>query len=346
MVETKQWQVNKSIDNLKNHPDILGAAALLRENEVIAFPTETVYGLGGSAYSDVAIQKIFDAKGRPADNPLIVHVATMSQLNDLCSDVNDQVEQLIHAFWPGPLTLVLPNNGQVSKKVTAGLPTVAIRMPQDPIAIALIEAAGLPLAAPSANRSGRPSPTTAGHVIHDLKGRIAGVIDGGSTGVGVESTVVDCTAEPITILRPGGITKEQLMEVVGDVAEDPALAQANKAPKSPGMKYQHYAPKAPLNIVSGEVDRISQFVREAKQENKRVGVLTTEENVNGYADADVTIACGRRDDPESVARHLYQVLREFDAANVDIIFSENFANKGIGVAIMNRLSKAAGGRIL
>ncbi|WP_132748096.1 L-threonylcarbamoyladenylate synthase [Scopulibacillus darangshiensis] len=343
---TKKWKVDKFVDNLKSYPQIREAASLLKANEVVAFPTETVYGLGGNALSDEAIKKIYEAKGRPSDNPLIVHVSSVKQLDDLCSGLNEQAEELIKAFWPGPLTLILPSTGHVSEKVTAGLSTVAIRMPEDPIAKAVIEASGLPIAAPSANLSGRPSPTTAAHVLRDLDGRVAGVIDGGETGVGVESTVVDCTSKPITILRPGGITKEQLEAVIGEVGEDPALTGQDKAPKSPGMKYRHYAPAAPVYIVHGGMERIKEVLQQANNENKKTGVLTTDENKDGYPEADFVVACGRRSVPESVAHHLYQALREFDDTDVEIIFSESFPNEGIGAAIMNRLTKAAGGREL
>ncbi|MFC7391868.1 L-threonylcarbamoyladenylate synthase [Scopulibacillus cellulosilyticus] len=346
MVTTRQWQIDKNVDNLTSCPQIKEAADLLKKNEVVAFPTETVYGLGGNALSDEAIEKIYKAKGRPSDNPLIVHVASLQQLHQICSDIPGTAQKLIDAFWPGPLTIILPKTGQLSTRVTAGLSTVAVRMPEHPVAHAIIEACNLPIAAPSANSSGRPSPTLAAHVLHDLSGKIAGVVDGGAAGVGVESTVVDCTVEPIAILRPGGVTREQLEAVAGSVAADPSLSQPDKAPKSPGMKYQHYAPQAPVYLVPGGKEKIQELVKQAKNDNKQVGVLTTEENKHAYSMADIVITCGQREDLTSVAHFLFESLRAFDETHVDLILSETFPMQGIGAAVMNRLSKAAGGKIL
>ncbi|MBM7645374.1 L-threonylcarbamoyladenylate synthase [Scopulibacillus daqui] len=346
MTATKQWHVNKNVDNLSGCPQIQEAAACLKGNEVVAFPTETVYGLGGNALSDEAIEKIYRAKGRPSDNPLIVHVASLEQLHQICDSIPDSAQKLIDAFWPGPLTIVLPKTGALSKRVTAGLSTVAVRMPEHPVAHAIIKAANLPIAAPSANSSGRPSPTLASHVLDDLNGKIAGVVDGGASGVGVESTVVDCTVEPVAILRPGGVTREQLEAVVGKVTTDPALSQPDKPPKSPGMKYQHYAPEAPVYLVAGGKEKIQELAKLAQSNHKRVGVLTTEENKCEYPMAAAVIACGKRADLASVAHCLYDSLRAFDETHVDIILSETFPMKGIGAAIMNRLSKAAGGRTI
>lgn len=239
----------------------------------------------------------------------------------------------------------MPRKEGISERVTAGLNTVGVRMPDHPVALALIEEANVPVAAPSANRSGRPSPTLASHVYEDLNGKIAGIVDGGATGVGVESTVIDCTSTVPTILRPGGITKEQLEAVIGTVSLDPALKDEKEKPKSPGMKYTHYAPKAPLSIVEGSREFIQQLVDEKKEEGFKVGVLTTEEYQHVY-NADVILSCGVRSDLASVATKLYDVLRTFDASEVDVIFSESFPNEGIGNAIMNRLTKAAGHHII
>ncbi len=277
-METKIWQLPAG----ERLPDIKEAALLLKKNEVVAFPTETVYGLGGNALSDQAIDKIYQAKGRPGDNPLIVHISEKKQIHDLCTQVTPAAEKLINAFWPGPLTVILPSNGSVSEKVTAGLPTVAVRMPEHPIALALIREAGLPVAAPSANTSGRPSPTSAGHVIKDLKGKIAGIVDGGMTGVGLESTVVDATSSPITILRPGGITRAQLEEVIGKVTVDPSLLNEKARPKSPGMKYTHYAPQAPLFLVESGISGINSEIEHAHNERKKTGVLTVDEHVREF----------------------------------------------------------------
>ncbi|MFB6727554.1 L-threonylcarbamoyladenylate synthase [Bacillus mobilis] len=344
-MHTNMWVVDNVVERKKYYPQLQEAAKLLRENEAIAFPTETVYGLGANAMNDEAIAKIFEAKGRPSDNPLIVHIGTKSQLDGIVKEIPPVAEKLMEHFWPGPLTIILPRKEGISEKVTAGLNTVGVRMPDHPVALALIEEANVPVAAPSANRSGRPSPTLASHVYEDLNEKIAGIVDGGATGVGVESTVIDCTSEVPTILRPGGITKEQLEAVIGTVSLDPALKDEKEKPKSPGMKYTHYAPKAPLSIVEGSREFIQRLVDEKKEEGFKVGVLTTEEYQHVY-NADVVLSCGVRSDLASVATKLYDVLRTFDASEVDVIFSESFPNEGIGNAIMNRLTKAAGHQII
>jgi L-threonylcarbamoyladenylate synthase len=246
------------------------------------------------------------------------------------------------------LTIVLPKGDTVSAKVTAGLSTVAVRMPDHPVALALIEASGVPLAAPSANLSGKPSPTTANHVYEDLKGRIPGIVDGGSTGVGVESTVVECTEDgQVTILRPGGVTLENLEEIVGsgNVVIDPAIENKELAPKSPGMKYTHYAPDAPFVLVDGSPEFIQQLVDNERNAGKKIGILTTEERMSVYK-ADAVIPSGKRSQPETVAQHLYEALRSFNEAGVDKIFGEVFPKTGVGVAIMNRLEKSAGGNVI
>ncbi|ABY46269.1 MULTISPECIES: L-threonylcarbamoyladenylate synthase [Bacillus cereus group] len=344
-MHTNMWVVDNVVERKKYYPQLKEAARLLRENEAVAFPTETVYGLGANAMDDEAIAKIFEAKGRPSDNPLIVHIGTKSQLDGIVREIPPVAEKLMEHFWPGPLTIILPRKKGISERVTAGLNTVGVRMPDHPVALALIEEANVPVAAPSANRSGRPSPTLASHVYEDLNGKIAGIVDGGATGVGVESTVIDCTSEVPTILRPGGITKEQLEAVIGNVSLDPALKDEKEKPKSPGMKYTHYAPKAPLSIVEGSREFIQRIVDEKKKEGFKVGVLTTEEYQRVYS-ADVVLSCGVRSDLASVATKLYDVLRTFDASEVDVIFSESFPNEGIGNAIMNRLTKAAGHQII
>nr|WP_173108324.1 L-threonylcarbamoyladenylate synthase [Bacillus sp. KH172YL63] len=342
----KHWIVESDVDKNKSYPQIVDAAKFLQQDEVVAFPTETVYGLGANATSDSAVGKIFEAKGRPSDNPLIVHISNKGQLNGLVAHIPDVAEKLIDAYWPGPLTIIFEKKAEVfSEKVTAGLDTVAIRMPDHPVALAIIEAAGLPIAAPSANRSGKPSPTTADHVIDDLQDRIAGVVDGGETGVGVESTVVDCTGAVPVILRPGGVTKEQLEEVVGAVEVDPSLKEGKGAPKSPGMKYTHYAPDAPVYLVDGTRADLQRLVDEKKAEGLKVGVMTTAEYLEEF-EADLILSAGRRDDLSTVAHHLYDTLRAFNRSDVDIIFAEMFPEEGVGLAIMNRLQKAAGYRVI
>ena len=344
-METKCWNVDNSVNKDKVYPQIVDAAKILQLGQVVAFPTETVYGLGANAFSDEAVQLIFQAKGRPSDNPLIVHIANNKQLDELVEEIPEGAKKLMEAFWPGPLTIILKSKKQVSKFVTAGLSTVGVRMPDHPVALALIEASGLPIAAPSANTSGKPSPTSAKHVFEDLNGRIAGIVDGGSTGVGLESTVIDCSQEVFTILRPGSITPEMIKKVVSNVEIDPATLKETEAPKSPGMKYKHYAPDAQMHLVNGSMEFIHKLIHNAKSEGKKVGILTTEENINQYK-ADVVLACGKREDLSTVAASLYDCIRQFNEENVDIIFCESFPYEGIGIAIMNRLWKACGHSII
>lgn len=357
-VATKIWTVDKNVEknveSLRSCTQIVDAASLLREGEVVAFPTETVYGLGASALSDESVEKIFLAKGRPSDNPLIVHIGAKEQLSMVASHVPEKAERVIEAFWPGPLTVILPKTDQVASLVTAGLDTVGVRMPDHPVALALLREAGVPIAAPSANRSGRPSPTTASHVLADLEGRIAGVLDGGSTGVGVESTVLDVTVEPPMILRPGGVTREQLEAVIGTVALDPSFqVGAVETPRAPGMKYTHYAPEGEMWLVEGAFPQVrvkkAEMLRRAKQQGLKTGVLATDEHVDSWEqapDVDVVLSVGSSARLEEVAQRLYAVLRQFDDQKVQFIVAEAFPRDGLGMAVMNRLEKAAGGRIV
>lgn len=345
-METKVWKVDKNVDNLLTYPQIKDAAYWLRKNELVAFPTETVYGLGANAKSDEAVKKIYEAKGRPGDNPLIIHISDKGEVKELAEEIPDAAHALMDRFWPGPLTIILrKKEGVLSTFATAGLPTVALRMPDHPVALALIKASGLPIAAPSANLSGKPSPTKFIHVWNDLNGKIAGIIDGGDTGVGVESTVIDCTEAVPVILRPGGITREQIEGVIGSVSLDPALLSMEGKPKSPGMKYTHYAPKAPVILVDGSPSFMQQIIDRHRSKGKRVGVLTTDEHM-AHLSADVSISCGSRSDLSTVAHHLYHALRAFDEKQVDVILGETFPKEGIGTAIMNRLVKAAGNRMI
>ncbi|MBX0357877.1 threonylcarbamoyl-AMP synthase [Halobacillus sp. Nhm2S1] len=341
-METKWWKQNKNSSDLD--AQIQEAAALLRENQVIAFPTETVYGLGADATEEAAVQRIFEAKGRPADNPLIVHVADQDQVSQLISEIPPVAKKLMDEFWPGPLTLVLKSNGTAAENVTAGLSTIGIRMPDHPLALTLLRKTGRPLAAPSANRSGRPSPTTADHVYQDLDGRIAGILDGGPTGIGVESTVVDCTTEIPIILRPGGVTKEDLEKYLPKVMMDPALADEKQKPKSPGMKYTHYAPESPLWLVDGTDDFFVEQLHQLKEDGNRVGVIASDELAEKL-DHLPLIRCGSRFQLDQVAEKLYGALREFKKSDVDLILCETFSEKGVGAAIMNRLNKAAVKRV-
>lgn len=343
-MDTKYWSVDSDVDSEKTYPQIVEAADLLKGGEVVAFPTETVYGLGANALSDAAVSKIFAAKGRPADNPLIVHISNAKQLELLTENIPESAILLMNEFWPGPLTLILKKKpNAVSSLVTAGLDTVAVRMPNHSVALSIINTAGVPVAAPSANKSGKPSPTSAGHVLDDLAGSIAGVIDGGPTGVGVESTVIDCTAEVPVILRPGGVSIEEIEKVIGNVEQDPALVRTEAAPRSPGMKYRHYAPAAPLFLAEGNQEWIQGLIDQKRSAGLKVGVLAPSESASSYK-ADAVAVCGSREDLRSVAHSLYQALRYFDEKNLDLIYAEVYPVHGVGAAIMNRLEKAAAHR--
>ncbi len=327
------------------------AGELLLRGGLVAFPTETVYGLGGDALNPESSKKIYAAKGRPSDNPLIVHICCMEDLYVVAKEVSPEAEKIAEAFWPGPLTMILPKSDKVPYETTGGLDTVAVRMPSHPLALALIRAGGGFVAAPSANASGRPSPTKASHVYADLQGRIDMIIDGGQVGIGLESTIIDLTVSPPQILRPGYITESMLSEVLGTVETDAALISPDSgiAPKAPGMKYRHYAPKAELTIVSGRAMQVVEYINEQsakiRKQGGRVGVIGTEEVLDLYR-ADVIRNVGKRGDEETIAHNLYDILRDFDDADVNCIFAESFESEGFGQAIMNRLLKAAGYRVV
>ena len=327
------------------------ASEILKSGGLVAFPTETVYGLGGDATDKEASRKIYAAKGRPSDNPLIVHIAKFSQLEDITENLPKTAKILADAFWPGPLTMVCNKNQVIPYETTGGLDTVAVRMPNNPVALALIEESGCMIAAPSANTSGRPSPTKASHVYEDLSGKIEAILDGGAVDIGLESTIVDLTEDVVTILRPGFINMDMLREVVGEVRMDPGIVYNDKGttsgakPKAPGMRYKHYAPKGDLTIISGEEDtvvgKINQLTREALKEGKKVGIIATSETADRYPEGEVLVI-GNRSDESSIAHNLYDILRRFDELSVDLIYSESFATPKMGQAIMNRLLKAAG----
>ncbi len=395
---TKQWDMNASAPGAQDIA-YAQAAAVLRKGGTVAFPTETVYGLGADARDSAAVARIYEAKGRPSDNPLIVHIANRGQLADIALPYGTIEHALMDAHWPGPLTIVLPaKEGAVSPRVTAGLDTVAVRMPAHPVALRLIAEAGCPVAAPSANRSGRPSPTTAAHVREDLDGLIDGLVDGGPADVGLESTVVEVDGGIVRVLRPGGVTVEQLRAASGcevvldeslrlqaagvDAADQlaegsegepgnreaaatdtgnseptaagdasAAVAPHSPAPRSPGMKYAHYAPRGEMTLALGAANAVHAYIaREAAAAQAlglRTGVLTYDEHAEAYADAvDVVRSCGRLSQPLEAAQRLYAALRAFDEQAVERIWAEGVEAEGIGLALMNRLEKAAGGRIV
>lgn len=327
------------------------AGEILRAGGLVAFPTETVYGLGADALNERAAEKIYKAKGRPSDNPLIVHITNMGALEKIVSEIPKEAYMIAEKYWPGPLTMIFNKSDAVPYGTTGGLDTVAVRMPSDEIARAVIDAGGGYIAAPSANTSGRPSPTTAEHVREDLDGKIDMIVDGGAVDIGVESTILDLTVTPPMILRPGAVTKEMFEELLGEVNVDAAIisADSKEPPKAPGMKYRHYAPKAALTVVEGEetsvVEAINRWAKENTEKGKRVGIIGTEETVPEYHFG-VVKCIGTRQDETTVANHLYGILREFDSENVDMIFSESFSGGGIGSAIMNRLLKAAGHHVV
>lgn len=330
------------------------AGEVIKKGGLVAFPTETVYGLGGNALDEAAAGKIYRAKGRPSDNPLIVHICRLEDIYPIVKEVPEGALKLADAFWPGPLTMILRKSDKVPYATTGGLDTVAVRMPGHKTALAFIRAAGGYVAAPSANTSGKPSPTLAKYVTEDLGGRIDMIIDGGRIAIGLESTIVDLTEAVPVILRPGYITKEMLEKVLGYVETDKTILDddAGQAPKAPGMKYKHYAPKGELTIISGSremvIEAINQKSREMEEKGKKVGVIGTDDTIAFYR-ADVVKSAGSREKEDTIARALYRILREFDDEGVDVIYSESFEESakagGIGQAIMNRLLKAAGHHI-
>ena len=324
------------------------AAKILQEGGLVAFPTETVYGLGGNGLDSTACEKIYIAKGRPSDNPLILHISEFEELQPIVREVSPAAKALMDAFWPGPLTMVFPKSDIVPEKATGGLDTVAVRFPNHPVARAIIKAAGLPIAAPSANSSGKPSPTRASHVEFDLNGKIDMIVDGGAAEWGLESTIVDVSGEVPMILRPGAVTKEMMEEVVGTVEIDPAILQkpaADLKPKAPGMKYTHYSPKAEVILVKGETtavaDEINRLAAEDMAHGLKTGVMATGETKDLYK-ADIILSLGSRERPEEIGANLFKYLRKFDFLGAERVYSEVFSEEGEGMAIMNRLNKAAG----
>ena len=327
------------------------AGEILKSGGLVAFPTETVYGLGGDALCADSSAKIYAAKGRPSDNPLIVHISTMDALDAIVREIPKEAYLLAEKYWPGPLTMIFKKSDKVPLATTGGLDTVAVRMPSHKVARALIEAAGGYVAAPSANRSGRPSPTVARYVVEDLDGLVDMIIDGGEVNIGLESTIIDLTGEAPMILRPGFITEAMLKETIGKVETDKTVfdIHTKEAPKAPGMKYRHYAPGGSLTVVEGEASRVTAYINEQlrslRKEGKKTGVIATDETAGQYI-GDSIKSAGSRGDEEAVARHLFRILREFDDEAVEVMFAEYFSGECVGQAIMNRLLKAAGHQVI
>ena len=340
-----------------NQEDLKDAANIIKDGGIVAFPTETVYGLGSNGLKEEAVRKIYTAKGRPSDNPLILHIGEVSQLEDLVEAVPEVAKRCIEEFWPGPLTIILKRKIKVPDIITAGLDTVAVRMPENAIARTLINLAGVPIAAPSANISGKPSPTSGAHVIEDMLGKIDMIIDGGSTGIGLESTVLDLSDDTPTILRPGGITYEDLKKIIPEVVEDKANLKSDIIPKSPGQKYRHYAPNAEMIVFTGQLEDVVKNIQEHRdlsvKAGKKVAIMATDETRDLYKEIykeiykDTIIkTLGTRGDKRTIANSLFNILREFDSLDIDIIFAEGIELDDIGLAIMNRMMKASGGKII
>lgn len=354
-MKTKTFDVTDIIDDKRLlETRLKEAAEMLAEGRTVAFPTETVYGLGANALDESAVKKIYEAKGRPSDNPLIVHVAEFSQLSDIVEEVPEKAEKLMKAFWPGPVSIIMRRKNTIPDCVTAGLDTVAVRMPENAEAFVLLKLAGCPVAAPSANISGKPSPTRPEHVLHDLEGRVSGIVAGRCCEVGIESTVIDVTSEPPVILRPGIITKEEIESVIGPVLMAPRKSTVKNIPKAPGMKYTHYAPDAPMILYEGTPEKMFGDICEAALESLskgvKTGIIATDETIDSYekilsekaAGADYAVlSIGSRSDLNMVARGVFDVLRRFDEMEVGIILAESFDAEGVGFSIMNRMDKAA-----
>lgn len=345
-MKTKIIKINES--NIEKHL-IEEAANIIKNGGLVGFPTETVYGLGANGLNIEAVEKIFIAKGRPQDNPLILHISSIDQLRELVEEIPDIAKTCIDKFWPGPLTILFKKSNRVPEIITASLNTVAIRMPKNNIALELINLANTPIAAPSANISGRPSPTSAKHVVEDLNGKIDMIIDGGITGIGLESTVLDLSATIPTILRPGGVTEEELRQIIPDLRVDYNIDELDDfIPKSPGQKYRHYAPKSEMIVFEGTtgdiIKAINRDAKKYKKLGKNIGIMCTDETKDLYKEG-LIISMGSREDKPSIASNLFNTIRLFDKSDVDIILAESVELSDLGTAIMNRIIKAASGKI-
>ena len=331
----------------EDEKEIQEAAEIIKNGGTVVFPTETVYGLGADGLNSEAVKKIFEAKGRPQDNPLIIHVSS-KDLNLYAEEVPQIANKLVEKFWPGPLTIILKKKDIVPNETSASLDSIGIRMPNNEIALKLIELIETTIAAPSANISGRPSPTDLQRCVEDLDGKVDCILGGEQSDIGVESTIVDCTVNPPLVLRPGGVTLEMLREIDPNINIDPAIMkkpEPNLKPKAPGMKYRHYAPKAKVTIVSGNkkntIEKIKEMVHYNIEKKKKVCILTVDENEKEYSEG-IKISLGSLNDLSTVARNLFETLRKCDDIGADVVFAESFEQKGVGIAIMNRLNKAAG----
>jgi len=337
-METQRFIVDNNVDSEKSYSQ---AVDLLNIGELVAFPTETVYGLGAVATNEAAVKKIYAAKGRPSDNPLIVHVGTFVEIEKYVDNISDKARKCMEAFWPGPLTIIFKVKPNIlAPSVTAGLDTVGIRMPDHPVAIKLLQKLEKPVAAPSANRSGKPSPTEGIHVEQDLEGKIPMILDGGATGIGVESTVIDLTLETPVILRPGAITKEMFEQVIGPVKQPTHIEQKAGAPRAPGMKYTHYAPNAPVYLIEQDEQQVSQALKELQQQGYKVALLAPQSFAHLTSDWFFTFG----DSKEEMAANLFHALRACDSTPADIVLATVTSTDGVGSAIMNRLEKSAGGK--
>lgn len=341
MIKTIISNIDK---NNIDEAEIKKQAKLLKEGNTVIFPTETVYGLGANALDENAVKKIYEAKGRPSDNPLIVHISSKEEVYKLANDISDKAKVLMSKFWPGPLTMIFKKKDIVPQRTSGGLDTVAIRMPSHKIARELIKQAGIPIAAPSANISGRPSPTKGEHVCAEMNGRVSGIVVGGDCNFGLESTVIDMTMDIPMILRPGSVTKEQLEVEIGQVLIDPSLENKEDVlkAKAPGMKYTHYSPNGDVFIVTGKEDlvikKINNLIEENNKKDIKSGVMCLSKNKDKYEGEVIELG----NTLEEVASNLFNVLIEMDNRKIDIIYTEAFPNDGVGRAIMNRLMKSAG----
>lgn len=350
-MKTELVKISEKLDR-KDLENIKRAGEILKTGGLVSFPTETVYGLGANGLDETAVRKIYKAKGRPSDNPLILHISSIDQLDELAEEVSPEARRAMDAFWPGPITFILKKKASIPELITGGLDTVAVRMPDHDLARRILEAAGVAIAAPSANTSGRPSPTRAEHVMEDLSGKIDMLVDGGPSGIGIESTVLDLSGDIPLILRPGKITIEEIRKVLENVEEDKSIIKQDIVPKSPGQKYRHYAPSGEMVLFTGGIDSIiKEMSKRSKEDLKRgrkVAILATDETLASYdLDDEIIIrSLGSRRDEETIAANLFSCLRELDSLGVEKIYAEGTGYDDLGMAIMNRMIKAADGNIV